>query len=308
MEPAFGVLLGLIVVAASSAQNNCTCATNRLTVCAQDAAGNCTCTLVGSNHKVDCSTLTSKCLLMKAEMMPLKEKHFWGSPSALLDNDGIYSPDCEDSGIFKARQCNQTNTCWCVNTAGVRRTNKGDKSLRCSELFRTSRIYMELKHRKRSRALNVPDVTSALKRLLESRYKLHPKYIAVIKYDSPLIQIRLYQSGSQKSKGDVDIADVAYYFEKDIKNDSLFHSNSTLTISVKGDALEIEKIWIYYLDDKPPDFNRQLVADVSAMLTIIVLTAGFGIIMLVILRWLRRRKCKKAKIEEMGEIRASSLP
>ncbi|NXW41218.1 TACD2 protein, partial [Nyctiprogne leucopyga] len=302
MEPAFGVLLALILVAASSAQNNCTCATNKWTVCAQDAAGNCTCTLVGSNHEVDCSTLTSKCLLMKAEMMPLKEKHVWGNPSALLDNDGVYNPDCEDSGTFKARQCNQTNSCWCVNTAGVRRSDKGDQSLRCSELVRTSRIYIELKHKKRSRAFNVVDVASALKHLLESRYKLHPKYIAVIQYNSPLIQIRLYQSAPQKSKGDVDIADVAYYFEKDIKNDSLFHSNRTLTISVKGDALEIEKLRIYYLDDKPPEFFiRQLVADVSGMVTIIVLTAGFGILVLVMLRWLRRRKYKKAKIEEMGE-------
>ncbi|XP_074893308.1 tumor-associated calcium signal transducer 2 [Buteo buteo] len=303
MEPLFGVLLGLILAVASSAENNCTCVTNKWTVCAQDASGNCTCMLVGSNHKVDCSTLTSKCLLMKAEMTPLKEKRFRGHPRGLLDN-----PDCEDSGIFKARQCNQTDTCWCVNTARVRRTEKGGKSLSCSELVRTSWIYIEPKHKKRSSAFNVLEVANALKHLFESRYKLHPKYIAAINYDSPLIQIGLNQNDSEKSRCDVDIADVAYYLEKDIKNDSIFHSDSTLTISVNGDALDIEKLRIYYVNEKPPEFcMRQLVSGISAVVTVVILTAGFGITVLVVLKWLQTRKYEKVEIKEMGEIRAPSL-
>ncbi|PKK27170.1 tumor-associated calcium signal transducer 2 [Columba livia] len=58
METLLGVLLGLILAAASSAQNNCTCASNKWTVCAQNGPENCACTLVGSSHKVDCSMLT----------------------------------------------------------------------------------------------------------------------------------------------------------------------------------------------------------------------------------------------------------
>ncbi|XP_009634535.2 LOW QUALITY PROTEIN: tumor-associated calcium signal transducer 2 [Egretta garzetta] len=306
MEPLFGFLLGLILAVASSAQN-CICATNKWMVCAQDAFGNCTCMLVGSNHRVDCSMLTSKCLLMKAEMVPMKEKRFRGRPRGLLDNDSIYNPDCEESGIFKARQCTQTDTCWCVNTAGVRRTEKGGKSLNCGELVRTSWIYIELKHKKRSSALDVPDVAKVLKHLFESRYKLHPKYIAAVKYDSPLTQICLNQNGSEKSRYDVDTADVACYFEKDMKDESIFHSNSTLTVAGNGHALDIEKIRIYYLDEKPPEFcMKQLVAGISAVVTVVVLTAGLGIAVLVILRWLRTREYEKAEIKEMGEIRAPS--
>ncbi|XP_063199646.1 tumor-associated calcium signal transducer 2 [Chroicocephalus ridibundus] len=306
MEPLLGVLLGLILAAASSAQNNCTCATNKWTVCAQDGSGNCTCVLVGSNHRVDCSTLTSKCLLMKAEMTPLKEKRFWGQPRVLLDIDGIYNPDCEDSGVFKARQCNQAATCWCVNTAGVRRTEKGDKSLSCGELVRTSWIYIEMKHKKRSRAFNVTNIEDALRHLFESRYKLHPKFITAVKYNFPLIRIQLNQQGSEKSRCDVDIADVAYYFEKDIKDDSVFRSNRTLTVN--GDALDIEKIRIYYVDEKPPQFcMKQLAAGASAVVTVVTMAAGFGIAVLVILRRLRTRKYEKIEMKEMGEIRAPSL-
>ncbi|XP_026710306.1 tumor-associated calcium signal transducer 2 [Athene cunicularia] len=306
MELLLRLCLALILVGASSALNNCTCATNKWTVCAQGGSGNCTCTLVGSNHKVNCSTLTSKCLLMQAEMVLLKEKHFWGHPWELLDNDGIYNPDCEDSGMFKARQCNHTNTCWCVNTAGVRRTEKGDKSLNCGEVVRTSWIYIELKHKKRPSTFSGSDIANALKHVLESRYQLRSKYIAAIKYNFPFIQIRLNQK--QKSRCDVDIADVAYYFEKDIKNNSIFHSNSTLPVSVNGHALDVEELQIYYVDEKPPVFcMRQLLPDVSTMLTVVTLTAGCGIAGLLILRWLRTRKCKKTEMTEMDEIRAPSL-
>ncbi|NXS42619.1 TACD2 protein, partial [Balaeniceps rex] len=304
MEPLCGFLLGLILAVASSAQNNCTCATNKWTVCAQDASGNCTCTLMGSNYKVDCSTLTSKCLLMKAEIISLKEKHFWDHPCGPLDNDGIYNPDCEDSGIFKARQCNQANTCWCMNTVRLRRTEKGDKSLRCGELVRTSWIYIELKHQKRSSTFNVLDIANVLKHLFQSRYKLHPKYIGAIKYDSPLIQIHLNENDSEKSRCDVDIADVAYYFKKDIKNDSVFHSNSTLTVSVNGDTLDIEKIRIYYVDEKPPVFCiNQPVAGISAVVTDCWPRhhcAGSSEVAM-------DKKYEKVENKEMGEIRAPSL-
>lgn len=78
-----------------------------------------------------------KCFLMKAEMFRarngLSTRSFGGKPvdTAIVDNDGIYDPVCENSGRFKAIQCNGTDTCWCVNSAGVRRSDKGDKNLKC---------------------------------------------------------------------------------------------------------------------------------------------------------------------------------
>ncbi|NXB99342.1 TACD2 protein, partial [Orthonyx spaldingii] len=306
MEPLLGAVLGLMLAVASPAHGSCTCATNKWAVCAQDSPGNCTCRLLGSDHPVDCSTLTSKCFLMKAEMIPLKEKRLWRPPHGLSDSDGTYSPDCEDSGVFKARQCNQSSTCWCVNTAGLRRTEKGDRSLSCGELVRTRWIYLELTHKRSSGAFDVPSMAQALTRLFESRYKLHPKYIAAIKYERPLIQIRLDQN--KKPRWDVDIADVAYYFEKDVNNDSVFHSDSKLTLSVNGDALAIEKLWISYMDEKPPEFcMRQLAAGISAVVTVVLLTAAIGIAVLLVLRWLRTRKYKKVESKEMREVKAPSL-
>lgn len=57
--------------------------------------------------------------------------------TAIVDNDGIYDPECDNDGKFKAKQCNGTDVCWCVNSAGVRRTDKGDQNLKCEKLVET---------------------------------------------------------------------------------------------------------------------------------------------------------------------------
>lgn len=78
-----------------------------------------------------------KCYLMQAEMYRarnnLSTRSITGKPveTAIVDNDGIYDPVCENNGTFKAVQCNGTETCWCVNSAGVRRSDKGNKNIKC---------------------------------------------------------------------------------------------------------------------------------------------------------------------------------
>ncbi|NXA31446.1 TACD2 protein, partial [Eudromia elegans] len=288
MESQLGVLLILALVAASWGQESCSCTTNKWALCTQDEDGTCTCTLVGSHRRVDCSTLTSKCLLMKAEMTLRKGERLHSAPGRLVGNDGIYNPDCEESGIFKARQCNQSDTCWCVNSAGVIRSEQGDQSLTCSELIRTSRIYMQLKHRRIPCTFEDHEVASALVQLFQNRYKLHPKYIAGVKYDAPFIQIRLNQN--EKSDGDVDIADAAYYIKKDIENNSIFHANNKLNVSVNGKALDIENILIYYIDEKPPQFSvRHMICGVTVVVTVVTLTVIFVVTVLVVLLWQMRR-------------------
>merc|ERR1712168_1335158 len=114
----------------------CTCKTHKWATC--DGTP-CTCTiLVGAGEKqplTDCEKLIPKCYLMQAEMYRAKKglstRSIGGKPdgTAFVDNDGIYDPECERDGKFKAKQCNGTEECWCVNSAGVRRTDKGDKNL-----------------------------------------------------------------------------------------------------------------------------------------------------------------------------------
>nr|XP_056701653.1 tumor-associated calcium signal transducer 2 [Euleptes europaea] len=301
MESIFGATLFLILLTASTAQDGCSCQTNKLTNCNQ--VSTCECTAIGSNQPVDCSRLTSKCLLMKAEMFRKTGRAFHKPEGAFLDNDGLYNPDCDDNGNFKARQCNQTDTCWCVNSAGVRRTDKGDKSMKCTELVRTNWIFINLKHKERETPFSKLELVNSLRQLIQNRYTLHQSYITAIEYDPPVIHIDLKQNATKKDVGDVDIADVAYYFEKDIKGES-FH-RGIFNLSVSEEPLDVEEILIYYVDEKLPEFSmKRLTPGIIAVVVVVILAIIIGITVLVITRRRNSGKYKKVEIKEMGEMRS----
>lgn len=222
---------------------------------------------------------------------------------AIQNNDGLYDPDCDDNGHFKAKQCNGTTTCWCVNTAGVRRTDK-DTEKTCSERVRTYWIIIELKHKTREKPYNSQSLQNALKDIITTRYQLDSKYIGNILYENDIITIDLVQNSSQKTNNDVDIADVAYYFEKDVKDESLFHS-SRLDLRVDGEQLDLDpgRTAIYYVDEKPPEFSMQgLKAGIIAVIVVVAIALIAGIVVLVISRKKRTAKYEKAEIKEMGEM------
>uniref|UniRef100_A0A3Q3FR80 Epithelial cell adhesion molecule n=1 Tax=Kryptolebias marmoratus TaxID=37003 RepID=A0A3Q3FR80_KRYMA len=119
------VLLGLAALACL-ASSQCNCKTMKWATC--DGTP-CSCFLLtGTDNfkqSLNCQKLIPKCFLMQAEMNRARKgedtRTIGGKPveSAFVDNDGIYDPVCERDGKFKAKQCNNTEECWCVNSAGV---------------------------------------------------------------------------------------------------------------------------------------------------------------------------------------------
>ncbi|XP_054421735.1 epithelial cell adhesion molecule [Pteronotus mesoamericanus] len=300
---AFGFLLAAATVVAA-AQNECICENYKLTTnCSLNLNGQCQCTSIGTQNSVICTELASKCLVMKAEMSHSKSGRRPKPEDAIQNNDGLYDPDCDEHGHFKAKQCNGTTTCWCVNTAGVRRTDK-DTEKTCSEPVRTYWIIIELKHKTRERPYDSQSLQAALKNVITTRYQLNPKYISNILYENDVITIDLMQNSSQKTPNDVDIADVAYYFEKDVKDESLFHSKK-MDLQVEGEQLELDpgRTAIYYVDEKPPEFSMQgLKAGIIAVIVVVTIALIAGIVVLVISRKKRMAKYQKAEIKEMGEM------
>ncbi|NXQ97887.1 EPCAM protein, partial [Sagittarius serpentarius] len=256
----------------------CICEKNKRVTNCRLVDSVCWCDSLGSGVSVNCGTLTSKCLLMKAEMTGSKSGRREKPKDAFEDTDGLYDPECENTGIFKAKQCNGT-TCWCVNTAGVRRTDKHDADLKCSQLVRT--IF--------------------LKETITKRYMLDGRYISSVLYEKPYITIDLKQNSSDKSAGDVDIADVAYYFEKDVKGDSIFHNNR-LNVSIDNEMLRFEKTVVYYVDEIAPEFSmKSLTPGLIAVIVVVIIAIVAAIVVLV---FTRRRKGKyvKAEVKEMNEM------
>ncbi|NXK54874.1 EPCAM protein, partial [Chauna torquata] len=271
----------------------CVCAkNNRVTNC-RVSDGVCRCNSIGSSASVNCDTLTSKCLLMKAEMTSSKSGRREKPKDAFQDTDGLYDPECENNGVFKAKQCNGT-TCWCVNTAGVRRTDKHDTDLKCNQLVRTTWIIIEMKHTERKAPLNTEALKKFFKETIANRYMLDGRYISGVQYENPYITIDLKQNSSDKAAGDVDIADVAYYFEKDVKGDSIFLNNG-LNISIDNEMVHFEKTLVYYVDEIAPEFSmKSLTPGVIAVIVIVIVAIVAGIVVLVLTR---RRKGKYVKAE-----------
>ncbi|NXC39371.1 EPCAM protein, partial [Penelope pileata] len=278
----------------------CTCTKNKRVTNCMVIDGVCQCTSVGSSVLVNCETLTSKCLLMKAEMTNSKSGRGARPKDAFQDTDGLYDPECENNGLFKAKQCNGT-TCWCVNTAGVRRTDKYDTDLKCNQLVRTRVIMIEMRHGERKAPLSTESLKKFFTETLTNRYMLNGRYISDVSYENPYITIDLKQNSSDKSSGDVDIADVAYYFEKDVKGDSIFLNNA-LNITIDNEELRLEKTVAYYIDEIPPEFSmKSLTPGVIAVIVIIVLAIIAGIVALVLTRR-RKGKYVKAEMKEMNEM------
>uniref|UniRef100_A0A8C3C9B4 Epithelial cell adhesion molecule n=1 Tax=Cairina moschata TaxID=8855 RepID=A0A8C3C9B4_CAIMO len=300
MEPLRGAALLLLLCAAACAQNDCVCKNNkRVTDCVL-VNGVCQCSSIGSGVTVNCDTLTSKCLLMKAEVKSTKSGRREKPKDAFEDTDGLYDPECENNGVFKAKQCNGT-TCWCVNTAGVRRTDKHDTDLKCNQLVRTRWIIIETKHAERETPLNAESLKKFFKETISTRYMLNGRYIADVTYENPYIIIDLKQNASDKSAGEVDIADVAYYFEKDVKGDSIF-LNNRLNVSIDNEVVPLEKAVVYYVDEIAPEFSmKSLTPGVIAVIVIVIIAIVAGIVVLVLTRR-KKGKYVKAEVKEMNEM------
>ncbi|KAG8443647.1 hypothetical protein GDO86_008989 [Hymenochirus boettgeri] len=304
-----GVTVTLLALVVQAQNPACKCRTHYQGKC--DSSGgspDCQCTIsIGSNtQSVNCTKPIPKCWLMKKESLGTKGGRRQKPKTALIDNDGLYDPDCEINGVFKARQCNNTETCWCVNSAGVRRTDKGDKNWKCPELVRTNWIIIEMK-RNNTDSVSEDAIKQGIKNLFMNRYGLAEKYISDIEFDGDYIDINLKQNGSQKSPDDVDITDVGYYFEKDVKGDPIFNSDEKFDMQVNGKSFAVKEPLIYYLDEKPHEISmKHLTPGIIAVIVVVVLAIVAGIAVLIFTRR-KRGKYEKAEMKELNEMQTQSI-
>ncbi|KAG7492491.1 hypothetical protein MATL_G00015170 [Megalops atlanticus] len=300
----------LVVAFAVGASAQCKCESMKWATC--DGTP-CECfLLVGNGEKqpLNCSALIPKCFLMKAEMYRARKglsRAIGGKPveTAFMDNDGIYDPECESNGLFKAKQCNGTEECWCVNSAGVRRTDKGDKNLKCEELVETHWVRLELKHKETTADVDPAQLKSAIADAIQQRYQLDKKFVSDIQYDK---NARLIVVDVKKDIGDrkEDLSRMAYYMEKDVKVLPLFKEEVKFEPSVAGQKLQFENILVYYVDEKAPTFTMQrLTGGVIAVIVVVILAVVAGLVVLYLARRRERAKYEKTQVRELDEIQQS---
>ncbi|XP_040906544.1 epithelial cell adhesion molecule [Toxotes jaculatrix] len=296
----------LAAFAAGASAQGCSCDTMKWATC----DGNpCSCYLfVGENVKqtLNCTALIPKCILMKAEMYRAKTgqstRGFGGKPveTAFVDNDGIYDPECENDGKFKAKQCNNTEECWCVNSAGVRRTDKGDKNLKCEKLVETYWVRLQLTHKPTSGDVNPSNLKAAIADAIHKRYKNFNKdMVEDVQYDP---EARMIVVDVKKPKGErkSDLTHMAYYMEKDVKVLPLFTPQDKFEPVVGGQKLEMDNILVYYVDEEPPTFTmKNLSGGIIAVIVVVVLAVVAGLLVLFFARRRQNQQYNKAQQREM---------
>uniref|UniRef100_A0A673L018 Epithelial cell adhesion molecule-like n=1 Tax=Sinocyclocheilus rhinocerous TaxID=307959 RepID=A0A673L018_9TELE len=249
----------------------------------------CQCTLQFSKpykQPIDCTKLIPKCFLMKAEMYRARynliTRSIGGKPveTAFVDNDGIYDPECENEGKFKAIQCNGTDVCWCVNSAGVRRSDKGDKNIKC-EPVETYWVHLELKHKDVAVPLDATKLKIGIENALLERYKLDKKFVSEVKYDKDgrLIVVDVKKPEKERI---TDLSLMTYYMEKDIKFKPLFQDYKPFEVSVEGSKVSMENILVYYVDEVAPTFTMQRpTGGIIAVIVVVSLIVIAGLLVLV---------------------------
>ncbi|XP_077470197.1 epithelial cell adhesion molecule isoform X2 [Stigmatopora argus] len=301
------IALVLAAFAVGASAQSCSCNTMKWASCEENP---CQCTLLVGDmmkQKLDCNTLIPKCFLMKAEMYRAKKglstrTGIGGKPveTAFVDNDGIYDPECENDGKFKAKQCNNTEECWCVNSAGVRRTDKGDKNLKCEKLVETYWVRLQLKHKPVSSPVDPKQLKTAIGDAINKRYSNFDKeMLKEIAYDA---DSRMIVVDVKKPKGErkSDLTKLAYYMEKDIKVLPLFKDQEKFEPMVGGKKLEMENILVYYVDEEAPTFTmKNLTGGIIAVIVVVVLAVVAGLLLLFFLRRRQSQKYNKAQQREM---------
>jgi len=250
--------------------------------------------------------LIPKCFLMDAETYRashnLSTRTLGGKPveTAFVDNDGIYDPECENNGDFKARQCNNTDECWCVNSAGVRRTDKGDKTLKCEKLVETYWVRLELKHKPLKDGVNEEALKVAIADAIHKRYGNFPKELVTgVEHDAEGRRIIV---DVQKKIGDrkYDLSGLAYYMEKDVKVLPLFQDQEKFEPTVGNQKLEMEEILVYYVDEEPPTFTmKALTGGVIAVIVVVVLAVVAGLLVVFFARRREQQRYSKAQPREL---------
>ncbi|KAI4874880.1 hypothetical protein NFI96_034459, partial [Prochilodus magdalenae] len=277
----------------------------------------------GERQFLNCTTskLIPKCFLMKAEMYRLQHPsapHYKSTETALADTDELYDPDCEPSGLFRAKQCNNTDVCWCVDSAGVRRSDKGDRNLRCEGPVETNLVDNPLIHKDTSVPLQSSQlhryqdilvigtfgllIYSAVANALQERYYMDHQLVSKVKvkYD---VDVRLIVLDEKSDIGDgtQDLSGLAYYMEKDVE--TLLDDQIKLGPTEADQKMERENALMYYEKEKKPTGGTQrLTVGILTVIGVVTLTGFVGLLVLFLIRRQKRGKYEKAQTNEIEEI------
>ncbi|XP_040268068.1 epithelial cell adhesion molecule-like isoform X1 [Bufo bufo] len=270
------------------------CEYNEYVTCHLNRCGTCEAVFRGyDNLTVNCKQLTPKCRLMHLEMLHKSRSGRSHPGRSKVEIDNVYDPECEKSGDFKAKQCDEdSNLCWCVDSAGVRVTDKTSDDPKCEKLVSVQLIQINF-------AFKV-DMAQLKGKEEELRRKLIAKVSQFLLKAPQILQVMVHELNHEVTmkffstngtKDPVDIATVAYYIERGLKH-------SKFSVPLDGRSLEVdtESIRVLFFDNEPPRINMKSISPgVAAIIIIIALVILTGIAVFVVLQ--RRAEQERIQFE-----------
>ncbi|KAM8921150.1 epithelial cell adhesion molecule-like [Pelodytes ibericus] len=268
------------------------CQYNEYVTCRLNRCGACEAIYSGyDNVTVNCNQLTPKCRLMHLEMLHKSRSGQSRPGRGRPEVDNVYDPECEESGAFKAKQCDEdSNLCWCVDSAGVRVTDKTGDDPNCDKLVAVHLIQIHFIFKAEFAFLKGRE--EELRRSLVnkvSQYILKIPQILQITVHELTHEITMKLFCTNVTKEPVDIATVAYYIERDLKQ-------SKFTLTLDGRHLEVDQdsIRVLFFDNEPPRINMKTISPgFAAIIIIIALAILTGIAVFVVVQ----RKAEQERIQ-----------
>ncbi|KAM4690563.1 epithelial cell adhesion molecule-like [Rhinophrynus dorsalis] len=270
------------------------CQYNEYVTCHLNRCGTCEAVYSGyDNMTVDCNQLTPKCRLMHLEMLHKSRSGRSHPGRGRLEVDNVYDPECEASGAFKAKQCDDdSNLCWCVDSAGVRVTDKTGDDPKCEKLVSVHLIQIHFIFK--AEFAIVKGKEEELRRNLiskVSRFILKTPQILQITVHEVSHEITMKLFCPNGTREPVDIATVAYYIERDLKQ-------SRFVLPLDGRNLEVDRdsIRVLFFDNEPPRINMKTISPgFAAIIIIIALAILTGIAVFVVVQ--RRAEQERIQFE-----------
>ncbi|KAM4664435.1 epithelial cell adhesion molecule-like [Discoglossus pictus] len=267
------------------------CQYNEYVTCHLNRCGTCEAVYSGyDNMTVDCNQLTPKCRLMHLEMLHKSRSGRSRPGRGKMEVDNVYDPECEKSGAFKAKQCDDdSNLCWCVDSAGVRVTDKTGDDPKCDKLVRVHLIQIDfiLKAEFAFPKGKEEDLRRSLFNKVSHFLLKTPQILKITVHElTHEVTMKLCNNGTKEP---VDIATAAYYIEREIKQ-------SKFTLPLDGRNLEVDRdnIRVLFFDNEPPRINMKTISPgFAAIIIIIALAVLTGIAVFVVVR----RRAEQERIQ-----------
>ncbi|XP_072283606.1 epithelial cell adhesion molecule-like isoform X2 [Pyxicephalus adspersus] len=268
------------------------CRYNEFVTCHLNRCGTCEAVYTGyDNVTVNCNQLTPKCRLMHLEMLHKSRRGRSHPGHGRMEVDNVYDPECEDNGAFKAKQCDEdSNLCWCVDSAGVRVTDKTGDDPKCDRLVIVHLIQIHFTFKAEFAQLKGRE-EEIRRQLISKVNRFLPKAPQILQVHELAHDVTMKVISSNGSEDLVDIATVAYYIERELKQRKF-----SLPVDVHGLEVDRDSIRVLFFDNEPPRINMKTISPgFAAIIIIIALAILTGIAVLVVLR--RRAEQERMQFE-----------